>query len=214
MMGLEGLAEDGNPGPLSTSLAARTGYAVPMAPGVAVVHSSSAMLFTEGEANGGLGLEALAEDGDPSHLVTSLDGATGVKSTSVFNTPAGAGGPAPIFPGESYVVTFTAVPGDRLSLATMFVQSNDLFYAFDDEGLALFDAMGDAMVGDMTGSLSLWDAGTEMNQWPGVGADQAPRQSGPNTGATDGTNAVRMVDDGFQYPMDSDVIRVTLNIGS
>jgi len=214
MLGLEGLAEDGDPGALYASLEAHTGLAVPLAPGVAVVHSDQVRLFTAGAANGGLGLEALAEDGDPSGLVASLDGATGVVSAAAFTTPVGAAGAAPIFPGESYRVTFTAEPGDRLSLATMFVQSNDLFYAFDAAGLDLFDGMGDAVMGNVTGSIHLWDAGTEMNQWPGVGPDQAPRQAGADTGAADGTNAVRMVDDGFLYPAAGNVIRVTLTTGS
>ena len=41
------------------------------------------------------------------------------------------------------------------------------------------------VTGDITSSISLWDAGTEVNQEPGAGADQAPRQSGPNTGAAE-----------------------------
>jgi hypothetical protein len=214
MLGLEGLAEDGDPSAIIASLEAHTGLAVPLAPGVAVVHSDQAMLFTTGAADAGLGLEALAEDGDPSGLVTSLTGATGVASATAFNTPEGAMAPAPAFPGESYQVTFTAEPGDRLSIATMFVQSNDLFYAFDSAGLALFDAMGSAMVGDVTMDIGLYDAGTEMNQWPAVGSHQAPRQMGPNSGPADATNTVRMVDDGFIYPANNQVIRVRLALAN
>jgi len=214
MLGLEGLAEDGDPSGLLASLEARTGLAVPLAPGVAVVHGQQVQLFADGMPDAGLGLEALAEDGDPSGLATSLDGAAGVTSVTVFNTPMGAAGPAPIFPGEKYELTFTAKPGDRLSVATMFVQSNDLFYAFDPAGLALFDAMGNATLGDVTASIDLWDSGTEMNQWPAVGPDQAPRQAGADTGAADATNTVRMVDDGYSYPADMNVIRVTLSQGN
>jgi hypothetical protein len=214
MLGLEGLAEDGDPSALFAALEAHTGLAVPLAPGVAVVHSDQVSLFTAGAANGGLGLEALAEDGDPSGLVSSLTGGAGIASVAVFNTPVSGMAPAPIFPGESYQITFTAEPGDRLSLATMFVQSNDLFYAFDAAGLDLFDAMGEAVLGDVTGQVALWDAGTEMNQWPAVGPDQAPRQSGADTGASDADNTVRMVNDGFSYPATSQVIRVSLSLGN
>jgi hypothetical protein len=42
-------------------------------------------------------------------------------------------------------------PGDRLSFATMFVQSNDKFYAPAGGGLALFDANGHPVSGDLTG---------------------------------------------------------------
>ena len=137
-----------------------------------------------------------------------------VAGSGVFDTPEGAGAAGPLPPGNAYVFEVQAIPGDRLSLATMFVQSNDLFYAFDQAGLELFDAMGNPLVGDVTASIHLWDAGTEMNQWPGVGPDQAPRQAGADSGAADGTATVRMVDDGFLYPAASDVIRVTLSLGS
>ena len=70
----------------------------------------------------------------------------------------------------------------NLSFATMFVPSNDLFFAPDENGIPLFDETGMPKAGDATQYLMLWDAGTEENQEPGVGANQAQRQSGPNTG--------------------------------
>ena len=210
--GLEGLAEDGDPSTIHASLEARTGLAVPLAPGLVAVHGDAAMVYHAGMADPGTGLEALAEDGDPSGLAATLSGLEAVSAVEVFNTPLGAAAPAPIFPGERYQVSFSARPGDRLSLATMFVHSNDLFYGFAPAGLELFDAMGDALTGDVTMDLHLWDAGTEMNQWPGVGPDQAPHQSGPDTGAADADSAVRMVNDGFMYPMTDQVIRVTLTL--
>ena len=210
--GLEGLAEDGDPSAIIASLEARTGLAVPLAPGVVAVHGDAAMLFHSGMTDPGTGLEALAEDGDPSGLAATLDAVGGVSAVKVFNTPVGAMSPAPIFPGDRYQVMFNAMPGDRLGLATMFVHSNDLFYGFDPAGLELFDAMGDPVTGDVTMYVRLWDAGTEMNQWPGVGPDQAPHQSGPDTGAADGNSHVRLVDDGFMYPMTDNVVRVTLSL--
>lgn len=89
--------------------------------------------------------------------------------SGVFNTPVGAAAPAPIFPGDAYEITFTAAPavtpgsGACFSFATMFIQSNDLFYAFSPEGLALFDANGTPCTGDVTSELRLYDAGTEIN---------------------------------------------------
>ena len=55
----------------------------------------------------------------------------------------------------------------------------------------------------------LWDAGTEVNEEPGVGLNQAPRQAGPNTGMTE-NGIVKMVNDGYTYPAVSEVIRVTI----
>ena len=63
------------------------------------------------------------------------------------------------------------VKGSYLSFANMFVKSNDLFYGFADTGLALYDANGDAVTGDVTMHVQLWDAGTEVNQEPGNGSE-------------------------------------------
>ena len=94
----------------------------------------------------------------------------------------------------------------------MFVQSNDLFYAPGASGFALFN--GDIpRSGDVTGEFLLWDAGTEVNEAPGVGANQAPRQAGANAG-DDEAGSVRVVNDGYLYPEVDRVLRVTLIPGS
>ncbi|MGB5168709.1 MAG: hypothetical protein WBN35_14380 [Acidimicrobiia bacterium] len=36
--------------------------------------------------------------------------------------------------------------------------------------------------------------GTEIDQTPGTGVDQAPRQAGPDTGADDPDSSIRLVD--------------------
>ena len=91
----------------------------------------------------------------------------------------------------------------------MFVQSNDLFYAPSGNGIALWTSGGNPLSGDITNMIQLWDAGTEIDQTPGVGGDQAPRQSGPNTGAADPNNTVREVND-TRVPAVDRVIRVTI----
>lgn len=55
----------------------------------------------------------------------------------------------------------------------------------------------------------LWDAGTEVNEEPGVGPNQAPRQPAPNTGPSE-HGVVRPVRDGYTYPATAEVIRVTI----
>lgn len=117
-----------------------------------------------------------------------------------------------IQPGMSESFSFEAGRGHYLSLATMFVQSNDLFYAPDDNGMALYDSDGNAVTGNVTSMFNLWDAGTEVNEEPGVGENQAPRQSGPNTGVVEnGTvELIGNVEDGFTYPEDEAVIKVSL----
>lgn len=126
-------------------------------------------------------------------------------------------------PGESATFSFSApvntVPGSgmRFNLATMFVQSNDLFYAFPPEGLALYDASGNAVTGDVTDQLFLYDAGTEVNGEPGFGPNQKLAQDPMAIDVGDDENGVVMlIEDGgtdvegFSYPAKEDVIRVTL----
>lgn len=206
--GLEGIAEDGNPAALGSYISDNTGLTVVLSPGIYTVNTTDDPLFTNGSADRGKGLENIAEDGDPSKLNASLASAGGIVSYGVFNTPVGASSPGPLTPGGSYSFTFDASEGDYLSFATMFVQSNDLFYAPSGKGIALFND-GTALSGDVTSMVKLWDAGTEVNEKPGFGLNQAPRQSGPNTGTTEG-GTVRPVNDGFSYPSTSDAIQVTV----
>jgi hypothetical protein len=182
-----------------------------LAPGVWAVHTEPGVLFADSEADRGDGLEALAEDGGPSTLDSALEGSMGVLDHGVFNTPVGMSESSTAAPGETYEFSFVASPGAYLSFATMSVQTNDLFYAPDGAGIPLFDADLRAIRGDITDQVSLWDAGTEVNQAPGEGADQGARQSAPNTGA-DESGVVQLVDDGFTYPDTADAIRVTITI--
>ncbi|GMR09949.1 MAG: hypothetical protein BMS9Abin28_0770 [Anaerolineae bacterium] len=94
----------------------------------------------------------------------------------------GADAPGPAGPGAAYEFTVAAYPGQYLTLATMFVQSNDWFFAPGAEGIELFGADSSPVSGDITDRFFLWNAGTELDQTPGEGADQAPRQAGPNLG--------------------------------
>ena len=207
--GLEAIAEDGAPSTSLAALATRTGLSGPIAPGAYAVHEEAAVLFTSGSIDPGNGLEPLAEDGDPSFLATALATNDAVHDSGSFSIPVGAAAAAPVFTGERYEFTVTASPGDRLSLATMLVQSNDLFYAFDPEGLALFQADGMPITGDVTDAIRLWDAGTEVNEYPGAGPNQAPRQSVTNRGAAE-ARPIDLVDDGYSYPMVADFVRVTV----
>lgn len=187
-----------------------------VAPVLYVVHSSREVLFTPGTKDRGLGLESLAEEGNPAALVAALGGAAGVIAVGAQDTPSGAKSGGPILPGGVYDVTFTAPADSKLTLAMMFGQSNDIFYAPAGQGIALFNG-GKPVQGDITPALQLWDAGTEVNQEPGVGADQAPRQKAPNTGAAENAVVRRLKDvkDGFKYPAVADVLKVTLTpVGS
>jgi hypothetical protein len=186
-------------------------WSLGFSPGVVVVHADKGPVFTSGKKDRGQGLEAQSEDGDPGMLAKSLQGGKGIKSVAVFNTPVGASGPGPITPGAAYEVTISAMPGDRLSLTTMMGQSNDWFYGPTESGIELFK--NDKPVsGDITSQIILWDVGTEVNQEPGIGPDQGPRQKTPNTGEAE-NGVVRDAKDvkyGPAFSKVSSVMRVTI----
>ncbi len=181
----------------------------PNSPGVWVVQTRPARLFKLGKPDLGWGLEAQAEDGNPAMLAEHCMHHEGVVASGVFNTPAGDDKPGPALPGKAYEFSFTAAPGMRLSFTTMFGQSNDLFYAPGEAGIALFDKQGKPVSGVLTAQIGLWDAGTEVNQEPGFGPDQAPRQAAPNTGASE-HRPVGKVKDAFTYRQVSEVLKVTI----
>ncbi len=192
------------------NVSAGSSLPTPLAPGVwaVVAPGTPNPLFVADEQDTGVGLEALAEDGNPGPLAAALAGNADVTASGVFNTPDGADGPGPLLPGGTYSFTVEVGMAMRLYFATMFVQSNDLFYAPGD-GLELMGKDGMPMTGDMTAMVQLWDAGTEQNEPPGTGPNQAPRQSDPNTGpAENGT--VQEVETGDEYPDTAAVIKVSI----
>jgi len=101
-----------------------------------------------------------------------------ISESGVFAVPAGATDPGPALPGDAYEFSFFAQPGQRLSFATMLVQSNDWFFAPSGGGFELFDADGTPRSGDITGELATYDAGTEADAPLGEGPDQAPARPG------------------------------------
>jgi hypothetical protein len=188
---------------------------VGVAPVLYFIHTNRAPLFTSGEPDRGKGLEALAEDGPTAPLEKSLKGQPGIVHVGSTDTPVGASSPGDIWPGLHFEFKVTAKPGERLTIAAMFVQSNDLFYAPREEGIALFDASGKPIGGDVTSQILLWDAGTEVNEEPGLGPNQAPLQPGPNTGPAEHgvVRPITEVKDGFHYPNVPEVLRVTITPG-
>jgi hypothetical protein len=173
-----------------------------------VATGSANPIFVGGQPDAGKGLETLAETGNPGPLARSLKGTGNIVALGADDLPVGATAGGPITPGQGYEFEIEATPGQTLSLAWMFGQSNDLFYS-NDRPIALFDAAGKPVQGDMTAQLSLWDAGTEVNEEPGLGPNQGPRQKTPEAGVAE-HQSVGHVRDGFRYPRTADVLRVTI----
>ena len=199
---------------IGTTFTEPSGEVTPVfAPGIWVLHQGGEPLFTAQMPDRGEGLEALAEDGDPASLSMAAfeDLARGT-----FTMPDGTYEDGAIEPGGSFSAELSVPPGARLSLAGMFVQSNDLFVGTPAAGIPLVDMDGALVATDLTASFDLWDAGTEVNEEPGFGPNQAPRQAGPNTGPDEG-GVVRPVSDagdGFNYPAVSDFLRITATLAT
>jgi hypothetical protein len=179
------------------------------APVLWVIHTGAGnAIFTGGRPDAGHGLELLAETGDPSKLVAALAGKPGIVAAGAAARPVGAGADGPLTPGQKYEFEISAEPGQVLSAAWMFGQSNDLFYS-NDRPIALFTAAGKPISRDLTTQLSLWDAGTEVNEEPGLGPNQGPRQATPDAGVAE-TQGIAHVRDKYSYPRLGDVLRVTI----
>ena len=206
-----------------------TGGAIWLTPGAFAIHTGQNPIYTEGEA-ASIGLEALAEAG----LATGFEGETGlveelqgmemgVQSASAFtpentvadpNDPMGeVPGAPPIAPGGAFEFDVEVERGQKLSFASMFVPSNDLFLSPEPAGIPLWPEDGEPVSGDVTEHVALWDAGTEPNaQPPGEGPDQAPAQDSPNQG-DDEMGSVRGVSDmmdTYDYPAVEEVVQVTV----
>lgn len=145
------------------------------------------------------------ENVGPSRLFTSA---------GVFDTPVGDAAPGPATPGKMYQFSVDAGRKQKLSFATMLAASNDLFFGPDGAGIALYDASGAPISGDVTAQIRLWDAGTELNEEPAVGPNTVGKQAAANTGPDEHGNVVEIANasDGvhFEYPTVADVIQVTV----
>jgi hypothetical protein len=171
----------------------------PISPGTAVVVSGPNPLLTIGEP-ASPGLQRQAEAGQPEDLLAAMKRADGVSAAVMFDRT------------DSFTVM--AKPGQGLTFATMFGQSNDCFYAPNGGEIALFDEGGKPITGERAIEVVLYDAGTEINQRPGIGPNQGPRQD-PDTwrqGALEHAT-VQPVRDTFAYPPVGEVIRVTVSAG-
>ena len=191
--------------------AASNGMKWPFAisPGAYSIHRGSGNpLFKAGSYAGRTGLEAQAEDGNPEMLILRASNHAGVLTNGTFKNPVGAAMPGPVTPGAAFEFEVSATPGAHLFITFMFGQSNDLFFG-NEKSIDLFDKDGKPLSGDVTAKFGLWDAGTEVNEEPGVGPNQAPRQKKENTGMSE-KKKVGPVKDSFTYPATTDVLRITI----
>lgn len=112
------------------------------------------------------------EDDDNAMLQSStitIENVLDSKPLVESGTFQGTGNPPVILPGQSTSVTFFAAKNQRITFATMYGASNDLFFAPENPGIALYDDNGTPITGDVSSQIRLWDNGTRENQAPGGG---------------------------------------------
>lgn len=107
----------------------------------------------------------------------------------------GNGTPPVIFPGQSVSFTVFAAKNQRLTFATMYGWSNDLFFAPANPGIQLYQSDGTPVTGDVSAQVKLWDNGTRQNQAPGMSvthpgtAEATPKNIKEVTGMDDYGNS-------------------------
>jgi len=211
--GLEWVAESGRSTNLGASIRVRTGWPTPISPGVYAVHRDPEAIYALGLDDLGIGLEQLAESGNATMLADSIGAnarTTDIVDNGSFSMPVGATAAGPVRPGGAYEFQIVSLPGQHLSFATMFGMSNDWFFATRPDGIALYDEDGTPMRGDVTGAIGLFDAGTEIDQEPAIGADTGPQQATPTSGALDPIRIVREVPSAVYGVPATTHLRVTL----
>ena len=205
----------------SSTLKLSTGGSTAMlvSPAVWVIHSGASPLFVPGEVEPGLGLEGLAEAGMAAPFAAKLRGVAGVTGAGVAKGPVasgpdrGAKASSPLLePNFHYEFTLEARRGDRLSFAMMIGDSNDGLLATDPAGIALFDASGKPVSGNVTAQVQSWDAGTEVNEEPGIGPNQGLRQGAPHAGDPERrpVRPMSAVEYGTLWPAAGKIVRVTI----
>ena len=122
-------------------------------------------------------------------LASTLTGMNGVGTVGTVATQTN--------PGQT--ATFSVTPTAQapvLSFVTMAGETNDAFLGTPAAGVTLLGAGGAPrpaaeVQAELERMLALWDAGTEANEVPAAGPNQAPRQAAPNTGPADPDSGVR-----------------------
>lgn len=118
----------------------------PLSPVGTVVHHRRADVWSPGHP-ASAAVSAVAEDAGLPIFVDTYSKTPGVRSATV-------GGAAPIGPGASVSFDVEARPGDRLSLVSMLVNTNDAFTGLDSVRLGRHTREYD---------VGAYDAGTEAN---------------------------------------------------
>jgi hypothetical protein len=117
----------------------------------------------------------------------------------------GQGSPPFIMPGQSVSFRFSAAPGQTVTFAAMYGFSNDLFFAPENPGIALYDKSNQPLAGDVSSQIRLWDNGTRINQPPGSSVNHPGTAESKAIQEVNGTDAQNN-----HYLPASDLVKATL----
>lgn len=185
----------------------------------AAIHLNGNFLYTRNQLDFGQGLQNFAENGDFSRLMQSFRAGDHIEVIGIANEPS-SGSTGILAPGQSYTLLLSAVSKEaRLSLATTFLQGNDIVVMSPDTGIPLFNDEGTPVSGNITSFFNFYDVGTEVNEAPGIGPNQVLRQGtapqGQISAGAKESRPVRLlsdVNDGFSYPAINSSIRISVNV--
>lgn len=149
-------------------------YGQPFSPAAVVLHEPGFNTFIDGEA-ASLGLEQLAEGGDPTGLMSEALAATQYLDAV---TTGGATPPRTMGTMSTLLVPLLDIDNLRMSFTTMLVNTNDAF-----TGLNAANISNMTVGQSMSFMAPTWDAGTEAN------TETASTMPGPAAGAAGGGGA-------------------------
>lgn len=146
-------------------------YSQPFAPAAVILHEPGFNAFEEGEP-ASMGIEIMAEGGDPSMVITEA-----MDSTDFLDAQNSGGILGPRSMGEELTLVVPELDADalRLTVTTMLVNTNDGFTGLNAANVSNM-AIGDSK----TFMTVTWDAGTEAN------TETAATMPGPAAGAAGG----------------------------
>lgn len=137
-------------------------------------------------------MTACKKDNEPKTEISTItvENVLDSKPLVESGTFKGSGTPAVILPGQSVSFSFSAAKAQRLTFATMYGWSNDLFFAPASPGIKLYNDDGTPITGDVSSQIKLWDNGTRVNQTPGMsvthpGAAEASQKAIKEVAGTD-----------------------------
>lgn len=186
------LAEAGNPEPLATWAAERTGIVTNFSAVVMVTYTGETNPIYQLNQPATAGLKTFSQTGNVDQLKAELERARNVRRVYIV-------GSDPVKPGEQAESLFEAYEGDHITFVVQFKNSNDWFYTNSQ----LISA---THKGDVTASTVLLDSGSAVSQYPGAGNSQFVFGGT----AIAENNPVSAVGTMFPVPPVNEIIKVTL----